>query len=1110
MFGVFAAFSLLVLSVLMGAGCGPDDPCADKTCSFGACEASTGNCINESTCYVDQDCIPGYLCSENRECVAQNTCSEDGECPTGVCRDGACVNPQQCESNGECLPRTFCNQQGECVPDPCNDVTCQRGVCERGTDNCISRDTCTPETEAIDCIRGEKCAAGSCEPAESFCDEISCDRGVCSFEAGGCQDAMDCQGDDARCLEGDYCNDMNTCRPDLCERNDVECQRGVCVPTVGQCQNPTSCDDTSDCLSNHVCIDGTCRLESVACGDAGGEGGCPGNQNCNFNDGTCSEPEVCETSFDCKSGRQCAGLSCLASTTCKADRYEPSDSPDNTIDLLSVSEGSGALSGTLCQGDIDRFSFETTDFLSGSQSGTLIVEMDVPRRDAGLGAFEIVVLKDGTEVTSARSGALGRKDTLRAETNIGLADHGSYVAEVRAKDDMTSAGIHYDIAVNVSAEEVQSACNQAIDLRANQSISGTTADAPSSNLGSTCTAADNSSSERIYRIELDAPQQMTFTLSPQLSGADLSMSLRENCAQPSSERYCVEESGEGSDETLQALLNRGTYFLIVQPTVDGSGGPFQLTTETTFKACTDLDNFCSDAQTAELCSPTGGRFRSVECDADCNPSTGGCFPPAGDTCGDAPQLNPEMMGSDAPITREINLPQFKDEYRIESGGCLDSNARRTAGPDKTYAVTLPPGKGVTAEVIFENEVEGSLYVAETCGDISGTCLKGAANSTDQDNKETLTFSNRTDSEITRTLVVDTAADQLIGSTSLSLTFKDVICTPGMKQCAGLDVETCNDSGTAYRVTNTCGYSCSQAVCQGEVCSSAIHIPNDGTEYTYTLAMGDFAGDYDINEASCIGSFNDAPGHEAVFTFQANANDVVDISWDPPEDPSLYVVSDCSDLGGSCIAGIEDFGSSSVSQKFVVNQAGTYYVMADIDGTGSGQYGSSTLTAQIQQPTCTPKTASCTSGEDLDYCNSFGLSSTYSCSNCCASLGSGSSSPSAAIPDNDPAGLSDTLTVSGCSGTTSKLYVSLDITHTFIGDLVIDLTGPTGTTVNLWDQSGGSDDDILGLFPETLTPNESLTPFNGLDPSGTWTLDIEDTTGADTGTLQSWSVYAACN
>ncbi len=1110
---LIALFLFALLTIGVASGCGPDDPCADKTCDFGTCESSSGTCVNKSTCYVDDDCVPGYECGPDRQCVGQTQCSEDADCDAGVCNDdGICVNPSSgCEQNSDCVSRTFCNAEGQCVPDPCNDVTCKRGVCKRGTDNCVSKDSCSESTENLDCISGEKCADGTCKPAATFCEAFSCQRGVCAFEADGCRNAMDCQGERSRCLEGYFCDQMNTCRPDLCERNDVQCDRGVCVPSVGQCQNPTSCEDDGECLSGHVCIDGTCRLESVACGDAGGEGGCPGNQTCNFNDGTCSEPEVCETSFDCKSGRQCAGLTCLGSTMCKPDQFEPSDTAQNTIDLSSVAETSGQLSGTLCQGDVDRLSFDTTDFLAGSSTGTLIVTVDVPRRDSGLGAYEVAILKDGTEVTTARSGAMGRQHTVQADTTIGLTDHGSYVAEVRALDDMEPAGVSYDLSVNVVPGDVQSACNQATELRANQSISGTTDGAPSSNIGSSCTSPSNSSRERIYRIDLEAPQQMTFELTPQLSDANLSMSLRGECTQPSSEQSCADNSRAGEDETLTALLNRGTHYLIVQPTVDGSGGPFELTTETTFKACTGQDNFCSAADVAEICSAEGGRFRSIQCDAGCNPSSGECFPPAGDICGTAPSISPQDMSSGSPIIREINFPQLNNEYEIAPDGCLGNRSDRTTGPDKAYEVTLPPNKGVTAEVTFANEVQGALYVADTCDDVSGTCQKGAAGSTDEDIRETITFSNRTDSEVTRTLVVDTEAGQLLGTAQLSLEFKDVICTPGMKQCAGDRVETCNAPGTAYDTTDRCGYSCSQAVCQGEICSNAITIPNDGTEHTYSLQMGDFTNDYDIGGASCMEfGFDDSPGHEAVFSFQANAGDIVELSWAPSEEPSLYVVSDCSDVGGSCVAGIEDYGSTSVSQTFAVNQAGTYYVMADVDNAASGIYGTATLTAKIQQPTCTPKTGSCTSGGDFSYCTPLGLGTTYSCSNCCSSLGSGSSAPSTPIPDNDSAGITDSLTVSGCNGTTSKLYVGVNVTHSFVGDLVIDLTGPTGTTVNLRDTSGGGSTNIEGLYPETLTPNEALSPFIGANPNGNWTLNVADTASFDTGTLQDWQIHAACN
>lgn len=41
-----------------------------------------------------------------------------------------------------------------------------------------------------------------------------------------------------------------------------------------------------------------------------------------------------------------------------------------------------------------------------------------------------------------------------------------------------------------------------------------------------------------------------------------------------------------------------------------------------------------------------------------------------------------------------------------------------------------------------------------------------------------------------------------------------ICTPGETKCDGLDVETCNQAGTAWNVTETCPFLCDQGACTG--------------------------------------------------------------------------------------------------------------------------------------------------------------------------------------------------------------------------------------------------------------------------------------------------------
>lgn len=90
-------------------------------------------------------------------------------------------------------------------------------------------------------------------------------------------------------------------------------------------------------------------------------------------------------------------------------------------------------------------------------------------------------------------------------------------------------------------------------------------------------------------------------------------------------------------------------------------------------------------------------------------------------------------------------------------------------------------------------------------------------------------------------------------------------------------------------------------------------------------------------------------------------------------------------------------------------------------------------------------------------------------------------------------------------------VSVDITHTYIGDLRITLTSPDGVTVTLHDRTGGSSDDINETWDDaTNVPDGpgSLSSFNEGESMGTWTLEISDNAGADTGTLNSWSLELA--
>jgi endonuclease I len=76
-------------------------------------------------------------------------------------------------------------------------------------------------------------------------------------------------------------------------------------------------------------------------------------------------------------------------------------------------------------------------------------------------------------------------------------------------------------------------------------------------------------------------------------------------------------------------------------------------------------------------------------------------------------------------------------------------------------------------------------------------------------------------------------------------------------------------------------------------------------------------------------------------------------------------------------------------------------------------------------------------------------------------------------------------------------VSVDIPHTYRGDLVVTLTSPSGKSLSLSNKQGGSADDLKATF--------DLSAFAGESTQGDWKLTVEDTAKQDVGTLKEWSL-----
>jgi hypothetical protein len=104
-------------------------------------------------------------------------------------------------------------------------------------------------------------------------------------------------------------------------------------------------------------------------------------------------------------------------------------------------------------------------------------------------------------------------------------------------------------------------------------------------------------------------------------------------------------------------------------------------------------------------------------------------------------------------------------------------------------------------------------------------------------------------------------------------------------------------------------------------------------------------------------------------------------------------------------------------------------------------------------------------------------------------------PNLAIPDRSPAGISSTITVPA-GAAVSSVTVTVDIRHTYIGDLTVSLS-KGGKTVVLHNKEGGSDDDLKKTF--------EVSGFAGETRAGAWTLTVADGVADDVGTLVSWSL-----
>ncbi len=127
-----------------------------------------------------------------------------------------------------------------------------------------------------------------------------------------------------------------------------------------------------------------------------------------------------------------------------------------------------------------------------------------------------------------------------------------------------------------------------------------------------------------------------------------------------------------------------------------------------------------------------------------------------------------------------------------------------------------------------------------------------------------------------------------------------------------------------------------------------------------------------------------------------------------------------------------------------------------------------------------------------------------------------------INPGPPSTVVSQIAVSGLEGlTVDDVDVTVDIDHTWTGDLTISVLNPGGQRVVLSDRRGGSRDDFretvfdsdaslpIGSgtppFHNTFRPEGNLADFRHRPANGVWTLEVRDRAFQDGGRLRRWGL-----
>lgn len=968
--------ALLVLT-LFASACS-DDPeptnrCADVECEGGVCDSATGECINPASCEDADDCLSGF-----------------------VCEDNACV---------------------EAVTNDCRLDGCERGECDNGSGECVNAGSCTAGSEEVRCLEGFRCVSAVCTDEASFCEDLNCQRGECSFEELECVDSETCEAD-SDCLAGNYCDD-GTCAANTCDANMVDCARGVCDAATGECVNPETCAAATECLDNNLCVGGACTPANEACD-------CPGNQVCEYDESTLSvsceiNPEGCSNAYDCLGADVCVDGACVAPEACVADEFEPNDTDEDAVDYQIAGAASRLSNLSVCDADVDRFTFDTR--LDLDDLGTLRAEVELPTSMVGQGVIEVsLVGPNGNEVASGRNVVNGVQTNIaRADYGVTNLGRGVYTIVIEGSD-LSTAGLTYSLSVDLLDNEIVSACSNAQLLEEGEGVTGITSSGESLSASSSCADDGASTPEDLYQIELTEAGYVSVVAVP-ATQVNLAVSIRRECARDETEVSCVDSALSGGVETLATYLEAGRYFIVVEGASETSGGSYGLTYTVEAVTCVPNESTCLDETQARLCDPRGTGTSDIVCENGCDSATGRCFEPLGNTC------SRPIVLTEFPHIETINWLDFTPNY-LPSDSCVPDVADSDKdGEDIVFQITLADGEAVVADLPRSGSYV-SLYVSDSCPDIEGSCLLGENSATAVD--EDIFYLNDSGQDKTIFLVADRGLTSPSSDpATITIETRDIVCVPESERCVlGREIQTCNDSGTAWEESEFCPYGCATGATEcglapHNLCGAAVQLP---TGATIIDDIKYFTDDNRTGTCSASGSTSSGLGRDAVYKLTLTEPGIVNVTLVSDFNGILWYTQGCNaDQLDTCLKRVNETSSTSNSEEelqFIADTPGDYYVVVDQPSSFSGSSGEFMLSAEVLPAECVPgESFGCSDENDLSYCSSVALIESFTCTDSCSNGVCGT-------PSGDVCG--DAVQLVGTSGAETSRFNSVSVRQHEVG------------------------------------------------------------------------------